>query len=181
MRCWPLVAILLIGCQAEPAPPVAQASMMEPAAVPEPERPRVSADPALLALAEQPDPDVRDLTPEEIRAELKRANAIEGEPAFRPIAATGSDATKKWSDIEQEKKDREAAYESLLARSVSFSPVDGRYHNGGCAALMMEERLLDGSFRTRYVGSAITVRAAKERGLSPHKDCGAPDYRRNVY
>jgi hypothetical protein len=176
-----LVAITLfasgLACHSDEAweqPAIEAASVVEEVPV---KRELVRADPRLLALVEEEDPDLRDLTDEEIKAELARAKERSGQSAFQEITLPPPSGGANWKQLEEQKKRRGEQWEAYLDRAVTVGP-DGMYHLGNCAALWTEEwdpRAL----RTRrvYRGSASTLRAASG---SPHGACGAPTKRRVV-
>ncbi|HUP47238.1 MAG TPA: hypothetical protein VNA04_00460 [Thermoanaerobaculia bacterium] len=161
-----IALMLVIGCTETSTPPVTRAS-----AVQQPkwmvEEPTTTVEPsaAVKALLRD-DPDVRDLTPEEVKAALAAAQT---QPAGGPALVEGAER----SQLEKENAEREAARQVRLRASVMVAPGDSRYHAAGCGSLTVVEDA-GGQTRRVYVGSAITLQAALDREMSPHSECGAP-------
>ncbi|HEX9160859.1 MAG TPA: hypothetical protein VF980_04060 [Thermoanaerobaculia bacterium] len=140
----------------------------------QPQKP-AAASPAVKQLLKD-DPDLtRKLTPEEVQAALEAArSAPQPHPADQP-ALTSSDS--EWRRLEADQQAREQAYrERLEQTTVYVVPGDDHYHSAGCDLLygvyfvggMLGER--------RFIGTPINLATAKERGLQPHRACGAPGY-----
>lgn len=174
------VLLLIVGCaQDTPPPPATPVTAASVAPVQTETREPVRADPRLLALAEQEDPDLRDLTPEEIKAELARANYRPGQSAFREIGPAPKNS--KWEQMGKAKQEREEQYERRLQGTGVATGPDGLYHRTGCDALRVAVvNRVTGEVRYQYVGKASTLAAMRDADARPHGMCGAPDYRRAV-
>ena len=135
----------------------------------------IEPSPQVKALLEE-DPDVRELSKEEIGAALAAAQRAAAHPEpSQPDRPSGT-SSGEWARLEKEQKQKMDAHREKLASTYVEAGRDGYYHSGNCPSTWTE--VVDprtGILHRVKTSSPATLASAIDQRLARHEACGAPD------